>query len=98
VLFSQRDLLEARISLIETKQQQLAAIISAYQALGGGYLLTTAGLEFSELFCQPGLEIHPYEDVPAPLPVQTIEPSLTEPVAPPGPGVESLPPPAPKTT
>lgn len=36
VLFSQRDLMEARMTLIETKQQQLAAIVNAYQALGGG--------------------------------------------------------------
>ena len=33
---AQRDLLEARMVLIETKQQQLAAIVNAYQALGGG--------------------------------------------------------------
>ncbi|HET6423583.1 MAG TPA: TolC family protein [Planctomycetaceae bacterium] len=38
VLFAQRDLLEARIDMIETKQQQLSAIVNAYQALGGGYL------------------------------------------------------------
>ncbi|MEQ9379898.1 MAG: efflux transporter outer membrane subunit [Pirellulales bacterium] len=36
VLFSQRDLMEARMVLIETKQQQLTAIVNAYQALGGG--------------------------------------------------------------
>jgi NodT family efflux transporter outer membrane factor (OMF) lipoprotein len=36
VLLSQRDLMEARMDLIETKQRQLAAVISAYQALGGG--------------------------------------------------------------
>lgn len=38
VLFAQRDLLEARTVLIETKQQQLSAIVNAYQALGGGCL------------------------------------------------------------
>ena len=38
VLFAQRDLLEARMVLIETKQQQLAAIVNVYQALGGGLL------------------------------------------------------------
>ncbi len=38
VLFAQRDLLEARTVLIETKQQQLSAIVNAYQALGGGSL------------------------------------------------------------
>jgi NodT family efflux transporter outer membrane factor (OMF) lipoprotein len=36
VLFAQRDLMEARMVLIETKRQQLAAIVNAYQALGGG--------------------------------------------------------------
>jgi NodT family efflux transporter outer membrane factor (OMF) lipoprotein len=36
VLLAQRDLLEARMVLIETKQEQLAAIVNAYQALGGG--------------------------------------------------------------
>jgi outer membrane protein, multidrug efflux system len=36
VLFSQRDLNEARLVLIQTKQQQLAATVFAYQALGGG--------------------------------------------------------------
>lgn len=36
VLFAQRDLMEARMVLIETKRQQLAAVVNAYQALGGG--------------------------------------------------------------
>jgi NodT family efflux transporter outer membrane factor (OMF) lipoprotein len=36
VLFAQRDMMDARMVLIETKQQQLAAIVNAYQALGGG--------------------------------------------------------------
>jgi NodT family efflux transporter outer membrane factor (OMF) lipoprotein len=36
VLFSQRDLMEARMVLIETKKEQLSAVINAYQALGGG--------------------------------------------------------------
>lgn len=53
VLFAQRDLLEARIVLIETKQQQLSAIVRTYQALGGGFLLTNGGETFPELFCQP---------------------------------------------
>ncbi len=38
VLLAQRDLLEARTALVETKKQQLAAIVNAYQALGGGLL------------------------------------------------------------
>ncbi|MEZ6062105.1 MAG: TolC family protein [Planctomycetaceae bacterium] len=36
VLLAQRDLQEARMVIIETKQQQLAATVDAYQALGGG--------------------------------------------------------------
>jgi outer membrane protein, multidrug efflux system len=36
VLFAQRDLLEGRTALIETRREQLAAIVNAYQALGGG--------------------------------------------------------------
>ena len=40
VLFAQRDLRDARMVLIDTKQQQLTAIVNAYQALGGGDLLS----------------------------------------------------------
>lgn len=36
VLLAQRDMNEAKMVLIETKQQQLSAIVNAYQALGGG--------------------------------------------------------------
>lgn len=36
VLFAQRDLMEARMVLIQTKREQLGAIVNAYQALGGG--------------------------------------------------------------
>ncbi|QDV74508.1 Cation efflux system protein CusC precursor [Planctomycetes bacterium K2D] len=36
VLLAQRDLIEARMVLIETKQEQLSAVVNAYQALGGG--------------------------------------------------------------
>jgi outer membrane protein, multidrug efflux system len=36
VLFSQRDLRDARVVLIDTKTEQLSAIVNAYQALGGG--------------------------------------------------------------
>lgn len=36
VLTAQNDLLEAQIVLIETKMEQLAAVVNAYQALGGG--------------------------------------------------------------
>lgn len=37
VLLAQRELMEARMLLIDTKQEQLGAIINAYQALGGGW-------------------------------------------------------------
>ena len=36
VLFAQRDLLNARLELINTKLRQIAAAIAAYRALGGG--------------------------------------------------------------
>ena len=36
VLLAQRDMMEARLVLIDTKQQQLSAVVNAYQALGGG--------------------------------------------------------------
>ncbi len=36
VLLTQRDALESKIDLIELKQQQLAAYVKAYKALGGG--------------------------------------------------------------
>lgn len=36
VLLAQRELQEARMELIEIKQEQLSAIVNAYQALGGG--------------------------------------------------------------
>jgi outer membrane protein TolC len=41
VLFAQRDRLDARMALIDTKTQQLAAIVNAYQALGGGAVVST---------------------------------------------------------
>lgn len=42
VLFTQRDTLEARVDLVELKQQQLAAFVKAYKALGGGYSRTAS--------------------------------------------------------
>lgn len=36
VLLSQREMMEAKMILIETKQQQLNAVVNTYQALGGG--------------------------------------------------------------
>jgi outer membrane protein TolC len=37
VLLAQRELMEANMLLIEIKQEQVAAVINAYQALGGGW-------------------------------------------------------------
>ncbi len=45
VLLAQRDMMEARMVLVETKQQQLSAIVNAYQALGGGGAPTRSGNE-----------------------------------------------------
>jgi NodT family efflux transporter outer membrane factor (OMF) lipoprotein len=36
VLFAQRDLADARMVVIDTKQEQLSGIVNTYQALGGG--------------------------------------------------------------
>ncbi|MEP3479589.1 MAG: TolC family protein [Fuerstiella sp.] len=36
VLLAQREMMEARMTLIDTKREQLEAIVNAYQALGGG--------------------------------------------------------------
>ena len=36
VLLAQRDMMEAKMVLIETKQEQLGAVVNTYQALGGG--------------------------------------------------------------
>jgi len=37
VLLTQRDALESRFELIETKKQQMNALVNVYQALGGGW-------------------------------------------------------------
>jgi NodT family efflux transporter outer membrane factor (OMF) lipoprotein len=42
VLLAQRDLMDARTALIQTKREQLAAIVNAFQALGGGDLLANS--------------------------------------------------------
>ncbi len=45
VLLAQRDLRDARMDLIDTKREQLSAIVNAYQALGGGDLLLNSTWE-----------------------------------------------------
>lgn len=44
VLFAQRDYLDARTVVINTKREQLAAVVNAYQALGGGDVLYSSAL------------------------------------------------------
>lgn len=52
VLLAQRDLLEAKTVLIETKRQHLSAIVNTYQALGGGDLLLNIAPEAPRLHGQ----------------------------------------------
>ena len=83
VLLATRDLLDARTVLIETKQQQLSAIVNAYRALGGGLLVTTSGMELPDFFCDLyGNQSHELispaasDEARQPLaPVEAIEPS-----------------------
>jgi len=98
VLFAQRDLLEARTNLIETKQQQLSAIVNAYQALGGGYLLLDLGDGTGDLYCPPmQLNSHGIYLPPAPAgPMMMQAPGEAK--VPPAPGDEAPPLPPGKTS
>src|SRR4029078_8756014 len=53
VLFAQRDLMDARTILVETKQQQLSALVNAYQALGGGLMLSNSPQAMIEINAAP---------------------------------------------
>ena len=60
VLFAQRDLMEARMVTVDTKREQLTAVVNAYQALGGGYLRTgpshsTSGLPLPAVMNEPSV-------------------------------------------
>jgi outer membrane protein, multidrug efflux system len=46
VLIAQRDLRDARVVLIDTKTEQLSAIVNTYQALGGGVLSISTPADF----------------------------------------------------
>lgn len=46
VLFAQRDLRDARTTLIDTKAEQLSAIVNTYQALGGGVFSISTPTDF----------------------------------------------------
>lgn len=50
VLYAQRDLRDARVVLIDTKTEQLAAIVNAYQALGGGVMSISTPVDFHGQF------------------------------------------------
>jgi NodT family efflux transporter outer membrane factor (OMF) lipoprotein len=50
VLIAQRDLRDARVVLIDTKAEQLAAIVNTYQALGGGVLTIPMPADFRGQF------------------------------------------------
>lgn len=98
VLLAQRDFMEAKMVLIDTKQEQLAAIIKAYQALGGGGVPPGAPIPGDPCYVPPVEVIPPAGVIPPPgmtppPPVETIPPG--QPVAP-GPGTGPyVPPPAP---
>jgi NodT family efflux transporter outer membrane factor (OMF) lipoprotein len=65
VLLAQRDLLEAKTVLIETKREQLSAIVNAYQALGGGALVDPSKPRFGlPVLVRP--EGQPVEPLPEP--------------------------------
>ena len=50
VLFSQRDLRDARVVLIDTKTEQLSAIVRTYQTLGGGVVTISTPADFHGQF------------------------------------------------
>lgn len=76
ILFAQRDLLEARTVLIETKQEQLTAIITAYQALGGGLMLGMGDVYGPESVVEPPAA--PEDGMPAPNDVPAENPPLPD--------------------
>lgn len=76
VLLAQRDMMEARMVLIQTKQQQLAAIVNAYQALGGGASL------YSPESVGANCETPPFDAVPQGDPIPLLAPPPSEPALP----------------
>jgi NodT family efflux transporter outer membrane factor (OMF) lipoprotein len=90
VLLAQRDLRDARMILIDTKRQQLAAVIGAYQALGGGCNLgPLPAVDPRAVVPSPQLSPEPPEDAPAP----PMLPAMPGPMLPALPGPPLLPPP-----
>lgn len=62
VLIAQRDLMDGRMALIDTKREQLSAIVNTYQALGGGLVRNQSSEPQPAL---PGSTV-PVPDLPAP--------------------------------
>ncbi len=89
VLLAQRDLMEARMVIIETKQQQLAAIVNAYQALGGGAAVASPVTGVRNVETLPDetpvdSELLPNPaPTPAPAPAPQTDPMLLQPGQPP---------------
>jgi NodT family efflux transporter outer membrane factor (OMF) lipoprotein len=102
VLFAQRDLRDARTVTVETKQQELSAIVNAYQALGGGaYLLPIPVpqplIPRHNWFSRHSHEYQAAVRGPAPLPPPVAAEGIPEPFPTPPPGTGPalpLPPPA----
>jgi multidrug efflux system outer membrane protein len=89
VLFAQRDLRDARMLTIETKRQQLTAVISAYQALGGGCNFAPPA---PPQVLAPGVHVLPQP--PEVLPPVPVLPPEFQPPAPPEKKDAPAPPPA----
>jgi outer membrane protein TolC len=105
VLFSQRDLLDARRILIDTKREQLSAIVNAYQALGGGGYLFPITKPLQPQFHHWKHLIHAHASapvvmgpVPLPAPAAPAESAPVPPPAPPAPTGPEPPPPPPVQT
>ncbi|HZT80618.1 MAG TPA: TolC family protein [Gemmataceae bacterium] len=88
VLFSQRDLLQARTVLIDTKRQQLTAIVNVYQALGGGYVVACPPPGGPGGAPQPRQLPEAQQELPPPRKVdgEAPPPRLPDPPSPPDPG------------
>lgn len=83
VLFAQRDRNDARIILIETKKEQLAAIVNAYQALGGGWRSGTGQPMLQTLPPLDGEAVPPPANGEAVPPLPPLPPADKNPALPP---------------
>jgi outer membrane protein TolC len=65
VLFAHRDLRDARLELIDTRQEQLSATVNVYQALGGGQIPFPDGQGHADSHFA-GEENRPQQQLPPP--------------------------------